>query len=78
VNSGEPLKTMASREPCFCSAGRHRLELADHVLQKEQRAVVDPRQPGPEPPSKPLLVVLPLDLLLLLLPVHAEGRVGQQ
>ena len=32
--SGEPEKTMASREPYLCSAGRYRLELGEHVQQK--------------------------------------------
>ena len=39
VNSGEPLKTIATREPP--SVGR--LHLGDHVLQEEERAVVDAR-----------------------------------
>ena len=42
VKSGEPLKTMASREP---PSGLH---LGDHVLQEEKRAVVDTRQAGAE------------------------------
>ena len=78
VKSGEPLKTMARREPCLCSVGQHGLELADHVLQEEQRAVVHARQPGAEAAVEAALVVLPLDLLLLLLPVHAEGRIGEE
>src|SRR5262249_198187 len=58
--------------------GQHGLELADHMLQEEQRAVVHTRQPGAEATSKAKLLVLPLDFLLLLLPVHPEGRVGEQ
>ena len=56
----------------------HGLELVDHVLQEEQRAVVDARQPGAEAAVEAALVVLLLDLLLLLLPVHAEGRIGEE
>ena len=48
------------------------------MLQEEQRAVVHTRQPGAEATVEAELVVLPLDLLLLLLPVHAEGRIGEQ
>ena len=44
VNSGEPLKTIASREPP-CSAWSH---LRDHVLEEQQRAVVDAGQAGAE------------------------------
>jgi hypothetical protein len=58
--------------------GQHGLKLADHVLQEEQRAVIHTRQPGAEATSEAKLVVLPLDFLLLLLPVHTEGRVGEQ
>jgi hypothetical protein len=78
VNSGEPLKTMARREPCLCCRRAHGLELVDHVLQEEQRAVVHARQPGAEAAVEAALVVLLLDLLLLLLPVHAEGRIGEE
>ena len=79
VKRGEPLKTMASREPCLCSARPHGFpNLSTHVLQEEQRAVVHARQPGTEAAVKTTLVVLLLDLLLLLLPVHAEGRISEE
>ena len=61
----------------FLLVGQNGLELADHVLQEEQRAVVHARQPSAEAAREAELVVLPLDFLLLLLPVHAEGRVGE-
>ena len=78
VKSGEPLKTMARREPCLCSAGRTGSRLSPHVLQEEQRAIVHARQPGAEAAVEAALVSLLLDLLLLLLPVHAEGRIGEE
>ena len=56
----------------------HEFELIDHVLQKEQRAVVHARQPGAEAATEAARVVLLLDLLPLLLPVHAEGRIGEE
>ena len=62
VKSGEPLKTMAMREPA--SVLRRRLELGDHVLEEQQRAVVDARQPAPKRPSKPCVSCSSLDLLL--------------
>ena len=48
------------------------------MLQEEQRAVVHARQAGPEAAIEATLIVLLLDLLLLLLPVHAEGRIGEE
>ena len=54
------------------------LELVDHVLQKEQRAVVHAREPGAEAAVESTLVVLLLDLFLLFLPVHAEGWIGEE
>jgi hypothetical protein len=56
----------------------HGLRLVDHVLQEEQRAIIHPRQPGPETAFEAAFVVLLLNLLLLLLPVHAEGRVSEE
>ncbi len=56
----------------------HGLELVDHVLQEKQRAVVHARQPGAEAAVEAALVALLLDLLLLLLPVHTEGRIGEE
>ena len=47
------------------------------MLQEKKRAVVDPRQAGPEPATKALLVMLPLDKVGLGLPLHAKGRIGQ-
>ena len=61
VNSGEPLKTMASREP----PSLDRLHLRDHVLEEQERAVVDPRQAGAEPAGEALRLVLVLDRVLL-------------
>ena len=74
VKSGEPLKTMASRPPPSSGA----LHLADHVLEEEERAVVDAGQAGAEATVEAELLVLVLDLLLDLLPLDAEGRVGEQ
>ena len=56
----------------------HRLELVGHVLQEEQRSVVHARKPGAKAAGEGLLFVLPLDLLLLLLPVHPERRIGEE
>jgi hypothetical protein len=56
----------------------HGLELVDHVLQEEQRAIVHTREPGAKAAVEAALVVLLLDLLLLLLPVHAEGRIREE
>ena len=78
VKRGEPLKTMASREPCLRSRRPHRCSLVPHVLQEEQRTVVHPREPRAEAAVKATLVVLLPDLFLLLLPVHAEGRIGEE
>ena len=74
VNSGEPLKTMASRPPPSSGA----LQLADHVLEEQERAVVDARQAGPEATAEAELVVLVLDLPLDLLPLDAERRIGEE
>ena len=41
VNSGEPVKTIARREPPPDSAGSARFDLSHHVLQEQERAVVD-------------------------------------
>src|SRR5207245_7878552 len=56
----------------------HGLELADHELEEEQRAIVHARQPSAEAAAETALVVLLLDLPLLLLPVHPEGWVGEK
>ncbi len=55
--------------------GRH--ELADHVLKEEERAVVDGRQARPEAPREAQLVVLVADGVLDLLPLDAEGLIGE-
>jgi len=46
--------------------------------REEQRTVVHARQARAEAAVEATLVVLLLDLLLLLLPVHAEGRIGKE
>jgi hypothetical protein len=56
----------------------HGLERADHVLEEEQRAIVHARQPSAEAAVEAALIVLLLDLLLLLLPIHAEGWIGEE
>jgi hypothetical protein len=48
------------------------------VLEEQERAIVDARQSGPEAAGKALLLVLLPDHLLHLLPLHPEGRVGDQ
>ena len=53
------------------------LHLRQHVLQEQQRAVVDPRQACAEAPLVAQRVALSLDGVLLLLPLHAKGRIGQ-
>ena len=78
VKSGEPREDDRESRAVLLLGRSHRLELVDHVLEKEERAVVDPGQPGPEPPVEAALVVLALDLLLLLLPVDAERWVREE
>jgi len=51
--------------------------LADHVLQEQQRAVVDARRAGTEAAVVAQVIALVLDIPLLLLPLHTEGRIGQ-
>ena len=53
------------------------LSLGQHVLQEQQSAVGDPRQPGPEAPVPAQGVAFGGDGLLLLLPLNSERRVGQ-
>ncbi len=48
------------------------------MLQEEQRSVINARQAGAETAGEAELFVLALDFTLLLLPIHAEGRVGQE
>ncbi len=57
---------------------QHQLKLVDHVLEKKQRPIIDARQPGPKPAGMAELFVLSLDFLLLLFPVNAKGRVGEE
>ena len=47
------------------------------MLQEEQRAVVDPWQPRAEAPPEAEGVPLAHDVPLLLLPLHAEGRIRE-
>ena len=54
-----------------------RAHLAEQVQQEQQRAVRHARQAGAEAAAVALLLVLVADGLLDLLPLHAEGRVGQ-
>jgi hypothetical protein len=54
-----------------------RAHLAEQVQQEQQRAVRHARQARPEAAAVALLLVLVADGLLDLLPLHAEGRVGE-
>ena len=47
------------------------------MQQEQQRAVGDARQAGAEAAVEALLLVLLADFLLDLLPLHAEGRIGE-
>jgi hypothetical protein len=51
--------------------------LADEVEQEQHRAVRHPRQAGAEAAVEALVEVLLAHVLLDLLPLHAEGRVGE-
>ena len=62
----------------FAGFGVHRLHLAEHVLQEQQCAVVDPRRARAKAADKALLVVFAHHFLLLALPIHAKGWVGQE
>ena len=53
------------------------LHFGQHVLQKQQRTVVDPRCARAEAAVVAEGVVLVLDSLALLLPLHAERGIGQ-
>ncbi len=48
------------------------------MLEEEERAVVHPRQPGPEPPLEAPSLVLVFDFGLLALPVDPERRVREE
>ena len=58
--------------------GLHWLEFADHVLQEKQRAVIHARQSRTEATTEAKFIVFLLNFIGLLLPVHAEGRIGEQ
>ena len=75
VNSGEPLNTMASA----ASALGGGLHLGDHVLEEQEAAVVDPGQAGAEAPveARACRASLRIDVFDLL-PLHPEGRIGEQ
>ena len=59
------------------AAFARRAHLRQQVHQEQQRPVRDARQAGAEAAVVPLLLVLVADLLLDLLPLHAEGRIGE-
>ena len=56
---------------------RRGMALGEHLLQKQQRTVVDRRQARAETPREAEFTVLPLDNGLLVLPLDAEGRIGE-
>ena len=77
VNSGEPLNTMAARDPGLSralpsGAGRVVLKFAYHIEQEEQCTVVDPRKLA----TVATEVRPEIDNLLFRLPVHTVGRIG--
>ena len=74
VNSGEPLKTIARREPP--SSGGFILEIM--CCRKRNEPSLMRGRPAPKRPSKPLRLGLLADLVLDLLPLHAERRIGEQ
>ena len=47
------------------------------MLEEEERAVVDARRASAEAPAEAERVALLLDVALLLLPLHAERRIGE-
>ena len=53
------------------------LHLADHVLQEQQRPVVNARQSCAETPAESLFLVLAPDVVGLGLPLHAKGWIGE-
>ena len=54
------------------------MHLGNHVLEEKERSVTDCRQPCAEAPGEAEGFVLPLDNSLLVLPLNAEGRIGQE
>lgn len=61
----------------FAAILRRRFHLRNHVEQEEQRAIVDARQAGTEAALEAKLLVLLRYVVLLRLPLHAEGRVRE-
>ena len=47
------------------------------MLEEQQRAVVDPGKPRAEASLVAESALLKLDVVLLLLPIDAEGRIGE-
>ena len=74
VNSGEPLKTIATREPP--SSGRFILEIM--CCRKRNEPSLMRGRPAPKRPLKPLRLGLLADLVLDLLPLDPERRIGEQ
>ena len=74
VNSGDPLKTMAKRLPP--SSGRFIFEIM--CWRKRKLPSLIRGQPGAEAAAEAELGVLGLDLVLHLLPLDPERRIGEQ
>ena len=55
VKSGEPLKTMARREPCLCSVGRTGSNLPIMCCRKSSEPSLTRGSPAPKRPAKPRL-----------------------
>ena len=73
VNRGEPLKTMA-RAAAAVLRGAH---FCQHVLEKEQCAVVHAWRASAEASAEAERIALLLDVALLLLPLHPKRRIGE-
>jgi hypothetical protein len=65
---------MATREPPLGG----RLHLRDHVLEEQERPVVDPGQASAESASEPLRLRLCANGVFNLLPLHAKRWICQQ
>ncbi len=74
VNSGEPLKTIARREPP--SSGRFIFEIM--CCRNRKLPSLIRGSPAPKRPAKPWVVVFVLDGVFDLLPLDPERRVGEQ
>ena len=59
------------------AAQLHRFALGQQVHEEQQRTIAHARQAGTETAGEALLAVLGLYLLLYVLPLHTERRVGQ-